>query len=58
MVLLVLNAFIMMGLYYILKPVREGLDLPGNLYQSDREYISELKHRSGRASRSSFACKI
>jgi AAA family ATP:ADP antiporter len=28
-VLLVLNAFLMMGLYYILKPVREGLILSG-----------------------------
>ena len=28
-VLLVLNAFIMMGLYYILKPAREGLILSG-----------------------------
>ena len=27
--LLILNAFIMMGLYYILKPVREGLILSG-----------------------------
>ena len=28
-VLLILNAFIIMGLYYILKPVREGLILSG-----------------------------
>ena len=27
--LLIVNAFIMMGLYYILKPVREGLILSG-----------------------------
>ena len=40
--LLTLNAFLMMGLYYILKPVREGLILSGFLVLS-KSYSSAMQ---------------